>query len=592
MYLVLIETSGNQRYIFSTNKLRENLGASELTYRAGTQWVLEAVSEVGGPRLWDENGENLRGNLLNQEFNQPLELSGVSVEVIVATSGKALLLVKEPAIGKAIIQRITTRALKRAPDLDICGVISESFDWETKPLWQVNCEVHKLLEEVRSQRPGQNLRFLRLPIVDECATSGLPASIWDRKTPPGEPPAARAAASIAKRNSGQSALRRMAELLRHQQATIHFPENIRILEEKFDEIAWLAVIHADGNGLGEIFLRFHKHVGATTAESNRAYVTALRSFSIALDICTERAFLQALNVFSTQDERIPLIPLILGGDDLTVVCDGKVALRFTREFLVNFERETALHDPEHLHGIVPRIAQQALRIGRLSICAGITIIKPHFPFSIAYKLSEQLLKSAKNVKTKIQHLQKDQPLPCSALDFHILYDTSVIDLDSIRKKLRRDEEKTLLYRRPYVVTPQEALGISPGFNWSQAHRWETLLRQADTLLAKDEDGQRILPNSQMHDLRSGLFLGYQGANDRFSLICERYRSQGIEVFEESPNSLFRAEPESDLHTTGLLDALDAATFLACPRCERAHDGACVLPSPVESLSSEVEEQSP
>jgi hypothetical protein len=45
MHLVLLETSENPSYIFSNN-LKENIVVLELTYRAGTKSVLDAVGRI------------------------------------------------------------------------------------------------------------------------------------------------------------------------------------------------------------------------------------------------------------------------------------------------------------------------------------------------------------------------------------------------------------------------------------------------------------------------------------------------------------------------------------------------------------------
>src|SRR4051812_39573274 len=127
-YVVLLETSGNQRYIFATNKLRENVGASELTYRAGTRYVLDAIASAlqSGARrsLWDDSPHVLRANLVDRGLNPAIEQEGNAVEVVVATSGKAILLVEGEGFGRRIVEHATRRALLEAPGLDLRGVVA------------------------------------------------------------------------------------------------------------------------------------------------------------------------------------------------------------------------------------------------------------------------------------------------------------------------------------------------------------------------------------------------------------------------------------------------------------------------------------
>lgn len=572
LYLVIIETSSNQDYIFSTNKLRENIGASELTYRSGTQWVLEAIAAPAAQRgfeVWT-NSTRLRQLLRDPERNPPIESSSQAVEILTAASGKALFLTKTEAVAQSVIQKVTRRAIIEAPGLTIAGSYKKVGAWgNSGALAKAVQEVHQTFETNRSHFPSPENRFLRLPIVAECASSGLPASRLiqegDRRRPISQVDAAKHAFALSSRE-------RLTNLDGRLERQIN-----RLLDEddETEQRSWLGIVHADGNGLGKIFLNFDQYIGSD--QSDRNYINTYRKFSLALDECTEAAFKQALKVFPADesDRAVPVVPLILGGDDLTVVCDGHYALEFTREFLQSFEQQTEQH-----RGIT-KVAQEAFGVGRLSACAGIAIVKRHFPFSVAYSLAAELIRSAKQVKQQLtcpvtDKVSEGTPFSCSALDFHILYDTTGIDLEAIQAKLT-PEAQTRLYNRPYIVSNLEHLQQAEGYDWAQLHGWEILsqrvqwLKQGKSLGDRkeqttsetgDENHPPPLSSSQYHLLRDALFRGRGTADARYGLIRQRY---DLAKFAESEhgNSLFHVTTEDsrEVFVTSFLDALEAMDFL-------------------------------
>ena len=562
LYLVLIETSGNQNYIFSTNKLKENIGASELTYQAGTHWVISAVAEENKEVLFKDwqNPEKLRKML--RDSHAPIDGPKRVAEIIIAASGKALVLTKTQNIARNIISKVTKTALKEAPGLDVSGVYVEIENWKEKgSLAKAIRQVHKEFERMRSRRPSPESRFLRLPIVADCAMSGLPASELE-KSVSGEKPKAISCVSSTKRKIAPQATERLQAIAQDSKLV----KDINKLEQLFDELSWLAIVHADGNGLGQIFIEFEKYIGE---QDNRNYINKYRRFSLALDDCTETAFREALKVLPADKGALPIVPLIIGGDDLTVVCHGKYALEFTRVFLQEFELQTEKR-PE-----ISEIAQQVFGVGRLSACAGISIVKRHFPFSVAYDLSEKLIKSAKDVKNKVtcretEQVSQNTPFPCSAIDFHILYDTSGIELDDVRSRLR-PESNTQLYNRPYVVSYHLDEVQEEGRNWAKEHDWKLLSDRVNWLNSNEssQHGKDPVSSAQSHAIRTALFLGKANADAQYQLIRQRY---DLEKFAESleKDSLFHQNSE-DIYVTSFLDALDAKDFLKSAESDKPED---------------------
>lgn len=540
-YLLFIETSGNQGYIYATNKLRENIGASELTYRAGTQWVMEAAGFADAPtgqpqayREWLTRGPAKDG-----------------VEVVLATSGKALLLVDDQARAREILAALTTRAAKDAPGLSVAGAVVALKSRKPHDVASAIGDAHRRFNANRELMPTPAQRFSMLPFCEPCNTSGLPASALETMANESLP---YAAPTLAKRSCVGGWFARIRQVFRDQEDDFFVGTSVDQLERDFDDLSWVGVVYSDGNGLGQIMMQFDQWLDPDPADD---YLATLRAFSVELDAATEAAFYQACRHLHAlgaakdlqeEGKHLPVVPLLLGGDDLTALVHGRYALPFARHFLEAFERET------NTKPTIARIASRALGVPRLSACAGVANVKSHFPFHSAHVLAESLLRSAKIVKSQVKQVDKEQPYPCSALDFHILFDAAFSSLAALRDDRRTARDRVRLWGGPYVVTEPSLLVGARGADWARAHHLDALIERVDALNRGDADGRALLPRSTLHMLREALHQGRQVADARLA-EARRLQPMGIGTLCETATSLF-----DDAGATRFVDALISAEF--------------------------------
>jgi CRISPR/Cas system-associated protein Cas10 (large subunit of type III CRISPR-Cas system) len=146
----------------------------------------------------------------------------------------------------------------------------------------------------------------------------------------------------------------------------------------------IAVIHIDGNGLGEIVKKLGKK---------------LSNFSIELNNATIKAVNEA------KGELKDFRKVVVGGDDVTVICNANDALTFTKNFLQNFEENTK------------NIKELKDISDKLTACAGIAYCNEKYPFHYAVSLAEELCSQTKKQAKEINPTLSPFLAP-SSLMFH------------------------------------------------------------------------------------------------------------------------------------------------------------------------------
>ena len=498
MHLVMLETNGNQRFIFSSPRLRDSVGASSLLTKL-EQWTAHELLATGAAAAWC----TARG--LPSDGRSPHESQWVS-----QSSGKVIFLVDTPQQAKDVIGAVTRTALAEAPGMDVSGVfifLPTPSDPQPGSVYVTESalkEIHAEAARYALQRPPAEARFAQLPFLARAKDSSLPASppLATRDEAKDDRQDALSLTSRVRRYRAYQArldllktgVNRSPDLSDKQALLIRDPTMLaKKLHQVFVEgiepvgdegrpspeesvargakefgpleraiqtnpdasstaspdtdsggytfLSKVAVIHIDGNGVGGIMkdlndskdrvapAEFQEEIGCGRDDPD-----ALRRFLLVvnerLQNAVEHAFAAAwtrIDELSHRDDKragrehaaIPVVPVILGGDDVTVITSGDYALPFAAAYLRYYEEATR-SDPI-LRYLTPPEGQDT---GPMTAAAGVAIVKRNFPFHIAYELAEKLVDRAKKVG------KTTQP-PCSTLDYHVLFDTTVLDASEI-----------------------------------------------------------------------------------------------------------------------------------------------------------------
>jgi hypothetical protein len=433
--LTFIDTTGIQPYIFASNRLRENIGASFLIEEFSNTWVKEALHTLGG-------------TIPSPSLEEPRTIeSGAKVEIIYSAGGNSAILFQEPDDAIVFTKTVSRRLLKEAPGLNIVVAHTPPFDFESKNL---KAELDNLIKtdiEAKKNERRPSVPQLGLSVTASCASTRLAAigmsdpHLEERSYRISREVQCKIKASSRANEHLQQFFKGIAGL-----DAFEFPLQLDHLGRSPNESSYVAVIHADGNAMGERFRACGK------SKNNREYIQDLRQLSWSVQAASKKALravvekivgaIEENTLFFSNSESIalkekkgsdkvflPFRPIVFGGDDTTFVCEGRLGIALATIYLETFEQEMG-SDGQNF-----------------TASAGVSIAKVHYPFARSYEMSTSLCQSAKR-------LNQNQDKPGSAIDWHISTTGLMGSLEEIRER-EYTVDQGRLYLRPVWITAQK-----------------------------------------------------------------------------------------------------------------------------------------
>jgi hypothetical protein len=377
--LTAIDLARIQQYVFSSNRLRDVLAASYA--------VEQALDPAKG-------------------------LQAPEGAVILAGGGNALLQFESLGVTREWTRDFTRRLQQIAPGIEVV-IAHRPFD--PGHLAQAWLSLHADLARQKLER-RPSVPQAGLSVTATCAVTGLPASAVDED---GQLVSSRIELLRSRIQDSKNRWKRFlpAELENAPDWTVAFPDDLDELGRSPGETSLIGVVHVDGNGVGELIRQWLcRRVDAPdkrVQQEAQEWSSALRR--LAEDVLsrlvgriTACIRLERQQVSRTDGTRLvgqpeelsfplhqingvrevflPLRPIVLGGDDMTFVADGRIALDLAVAAIREFEKNS-----------VPHLGENGLPV-HITACAGVALVRSHAPFYRAYEAAKILCSSAKSAR--------------------------------------------------------------------------------------------------------------------------------------------------------------------------------------------------